>query len=189
MKKTAPVVAEVPFSSEYKFMATIHEPVKEVDGDGYDGKYVVHAKGAPDRMVPLCKYQAKGGVIGENEPMNSAYWIEQIAILSSHGLRVLALCRGSIGTSEVKKGDQLGPEFVNGRSEPWLTMMGLCAIVDPPRPECVQAIKEAHGAGVRVAMITGDHKDTAVAIGHQLGIVNPRIQRGRHRTGDGRHVG
>jgi magnesium-transporting ATPase (P-type) len=173
MKKSAPVVAEVPFSSEYKFMATIHKPVTEVDGDGYDGKYVVHVKGAPDRMVPLCKYQAKGGVVGENEPMNSAYWIEQIAILSSHGLRVLALCRGSIPTSEVKEGDQLGPEFVNERGEPWLTMMGLCAIVDPPRPECVQAIKEAHVGGIRVAMITGDHKDTAVAIGHQLGIVTP----------------
>jgi len=53
-------------------------------------------------------------------------------------------------------------------------MMGLCAIVDPPRPECVQAIKEAHVGGIRVAMITGDHKDTAVAIGHQLGIVSEK---------------
>jgi magnesium-transporting ATPase (P-type) len=174
MKKVAPVVAEVPFSSEYKFMATVHEPVPDVDGKDLDGKYVVHVKGAPDRMVPLCKYQAKAGVMGENEPMDSAYWIEQIAILSSHGLRVLALCRSSIDKSEVKEGDQLGPEFVNGRSEPWLTMMGLCAIVDPPRPECVQAIKEAHVGGIRVAMITGDHKDTAVAIGHQLGIVTPK---------------
>mmetsp|Transcript_24768 Transcript_24768/g.31756 ORF Transcript_24768/g.31756 Transcript_24768/m.31756 type:complete len:422 (+) Transcript_24768:1-1266(+) len=54
-------------------------------------------------------------------------------------------------------------------------MVGLCAIMDPPRPECVQAIKEAHGAGVRVAMITGDHKDTATAIGHMLGIVDEKF--------------
>jgi len=174
MKKSAPVVAEVPFSSEYKFMATVHEPVPEVDGSGLDGKYICHVKGAPDRMVPLCKYQAKAGVVGDNEAMDSAYWIEQIATLSSHGLRVLALCRGVIDKSEVKAGEQLGPEFVNGRSGPWLTMCGLCAIVDPPRPECVQAIKEAHVGGIRVAMITGDHKDTAVAIGHQLGIVTPK---------------
>ena len=172
MKKDLPVVAEVPFSSEYKFMATIHQPQADIDGPGLDDQYVVHVKGAPDRMVPLCKYQAKAGSVEETEPMNSKYWIEQIAILSSHGLRVLALCNGAVPKSSVKEGDQLGPEFVNERSEPWLTMMGLCAIVDPPRPECVQAIKEAHIGGVRVAMITGDHKDTAIAIGHQLGIVN-----------------
>ena len=53
-------------------------------------------------------------------------------------------------------------------------MIGLCAIVDPPRPECAQAIKEAHGAGVRVAMITGDHKDTALAIGATLVIVSAK---------------
>jgi magnesium-transporting ATPase (P-type) len=175
LKKGAGLIAEVTFSSDYKFMATVHEPVESVDGPGYDGKYVVHVKGAPDRMVPLCKYQAKAGLVASDqvEPINSAYWIEQVAILSSHGLRVLALLRGSIPKSEVKDGDQLGPEFVNERGQ-WLTMMGLCAIADPPRPECVQAIKEAHGAGVRVAMITGDHKDTAVAIGHQLGIVNEK---------------
>jgi magnesium-transporting ATPase (P-type) len=175
LKKGAGLIAEVPFSSDYKFMATVHEPVESVDGPGYDGKYIVHVKGAPDRMVPLCKYQAKAGLVASDqvEPINSAYWIEQIAILSSHGLRVLALLRGSIPKSEVKEGDQLGPEFVNGRGQ-WLTMVGLCAIVDPPRPECVQAIQEARGAGVRVAMITGDHKDTAVAIGRQLGIVTEK---------------
>lgn len=103
-----------------------------------------------------------------------AYWTEQIAILSSHGLRVLALCRGAVDKSEVKQGDQLKAEFVNGRDQPWLTIVGLCAIMDPPRPECVSAIAEAHGAGVRVAMITGDHRDTAVAIGSQLGIVDEK---------------
>merc|ERR1712071_95258 len=53
-------------------------------------------------------------------------------------------------------------------------MIGLCAIIDPPRPECVDAIKVAHGAGVRVAMITGDHKDTATAIGQMLGLVDEK---------------
>jgi len=173
MKKTSPIVAEVPFSSEYKFMATIHEP-SVYDGDLPD-QYVVHVKGAPDRMVKLCKDQAKAGIIGETEPIDINYWIENIAILSSHGLRVLGLCRASIPNDSVEKNENLGPEFVNGRDEKqWLTMVGLCAIMDPPRPECVQAIKEAHGAGVRVAMITGDHKDTATAIGHMLGLVDEK---------------
>lgn len=168
LKVQAPTVAEVPFSSEYKFMATVHAgAAASVD------EYVVHVKGAPDRMIKLCVDQASAGVVGETEPMNESYWIEQIAVLSSHGLRVLGLCRASVPRTTVEAGASLGPEFVDDRvPQQWLTMVGLCAIMDPPRPECVRAIQEAQGAGVRVAMITGDHKDTATAIGRMLGIVN-----------------
>ena len=172
MKDAAPIIAEVPFSSEYKFMATIHEPKEENDGPGNDGKLIVHVKGAPDRMVSLCDKQAKAGLLGETEPIDRDYWIEQIAIMSSHGLRVLALLRGTVDKDAVKEGESLGPEFVRDRGGPWLTLVGLCAIMDPPRPECVDAITEAHGAGVRVAMITGDHKDTALAIGIMLGLAD-----------------
>ena len=172
MKDEVPVIAEVPFSSEYKFMATIHNSKEENDGPGMEDKLIVHVKGAPDRMIPLCKNQAKGGVISETEPIDRDRWIEQIAILSSHGLRVLALLRGTLDKGEIEQGQQLGPEFVQDRGGPWLTMVGLCAIMDPPRPECVDAVTEAHGAGVRVAMITGDHRDTALAIGIMLGLVD-----------------
>lgn len=171
MKDEAPIIAEVPFSSEYKFMATVHESNPENDGPGMEDKLVIHVKGAPDRMVALCKDQVKGAVLGETEPLNKEYWLETIATLSSHGLRVLALLRGSLEKGSVKEGENLGPEFVRDK-EPWLTMVGLCAIMDPPRPECIDAIAEAHGAGVRVAMITGDHRDTALAIGANLGLVD-----------------
>lgn len=175
MKSGAPIVAEVPFSSEYKFMATVHEAQAVNDATTVSSdEYIVHAKGAPDRMVKVCSHQAKAGMIDETEPIDTAYWTEQIAILSSHGLRVLALCRGTVKKSQVKPGDQLKAVFVQGRDEPWLTMVGLCAIMDPPRPECVSAIAEAYSAGVRVAMITGDHKDTALAIGEQLGLVGDK---------------
>lgn len=176
LKKDCPIVAEVPFSSEYKFMATVHEPAADIDGDGYDGKLIVHAKGAPDRMLKVCNKQAKGGSLKAEdvEDIDEKYWTEQIATLSSHGLRVIALTRGTIPKGEVTQDQGLGPEFVNGRDQPWLTMVGLCAIMDPPRPECVQAISEAKRAGVRVAMITGDHKDTATAIGHMLGLVDEK---------------
>ena len=175
MKIDTPVIAEVPFSSEYKFMATVHESSVENDGVGMEDNLVVHVKGAPDRMLRLCSHQTKAGLIGETEPISKAYWRDQIAILSSHGLRVLALLRGTLPIGSVKHGDQLGPEFVQ-RDEPWLTMVGLCAIMDPPRPECVDAVAEAHGAGVRIAMITGDHKDTALAIGCMLGLVDEAHQ-------------
>jgi len=173
MKDAAPILAEVPFSSEYKFMATVHEPTIENDGpDNMDG-LVVHVKGAPDRMVSMCSHQAKEGKLSNDmkEPIKREYWIEQIAVLSSHGLRVLALCRGKVPKGSVKQGENLGPDFVKEKGE-WLTLIGLCAIMDPPRPECVSAISLAHGAGVRIAMITGDHKDTALAIGSQLGLVD-----------------
>ena len=176
LKNDCPIVAEVPFSSDYKFMCTVHEPA--ASDNAPDGKLIAYVKGAPDRMVKQCKFQAKGGSAGEEniEAVNEEYWIEQIAILSSHGLRVLGLCRAYIDKDSVKVGDNLGADFVTGRPEgKWLTMVGLCAIMDPPRPECVQAIREAHGAGVRVAMITGDHKDTATAIGLMLGIVDEKF--------------
>lgn len=176
VKDSAPVIAELPFSSDYKFMATVHEPVAENDTEHYTNNLIVHVKGAPDRMVPLCKYQAKGGSFAPDdlEPCNSQFWIEQIAILSSHGLRVIALTRAAIPKGSVTHGQQLGPDFVLERGEPWLTIIGLCAIMDPPRPECVQAVAEAHTAGVRVAMITGDHRDTALAIGGMLGLVDTK---------------
>jgi magnesium-transporting ATPase (P-type) len=155
MREQAPQVAEVPFSSEYKFMATVHKPVKEIDGDGYDNEYVVHVKGAPDRMVAMCSKQAKGGLLGKDneEPIDRDYWTKQISILSSYGLRVLALTRGTVPKSEVNQGDQLKPEFVKDKGQ-WLTIVGLCAIMDPPRPECVDAIATAKKAGVRTIMIT-----------------------------------
>jgi magnesium-transporting ATPase (P-type) len=171
VKDACPIIAEVPFSSEYKFMATVHKSDPDNDGPDLEDKLVIHVKGAPDRMVALCDKQAKAGMIGETEPIDRDFWIEQIAILSSHGLRVLALLRGTLDKGAVKEGEQLKPDFVRDR-EPWLTFVGLCAIVDPPRPECVVAIEEAHHASVRVAMITGDHKDTALAIGAQLGLVD-----------------
>jgi magnesium-transporting ATPase (P-type) len=172
MKEAAPILAEIPFSSEYKFMATVHESSVENDGPGMEDKIIVHVKGAPDRMVPLCDKQAKAGQLSESEPIDRAYWIEQIAVLSSHGLRVLALLRGDLEKGSIKEDEQLGPEFVQDRGGPWLTLVGLCAIMDPPRPECVDAVALANGAGVRVAMITGDHKDTALAIGLMLGLVD-----------------
>jgi len=108
-------------------MATIHNPIVENDGEDYMNELVVHVKGAPDRMIPLCKYQAKDGNFDKAslEPVDQNFWIDQIAILSSHGLRVLALTRASIPNGCCSDGEQLGPEFVTGREEPWLTIVGL----------------------------------------------------------------
>jgi len=103
LKSTAPLVNEVSFSSDYKFMATVHKSVNEIDGAGNvpDDHYVVHVKDGPDRMLSLCDTQATSGLMGPSnlEPINPKYWTEQIAILSSHGLRVLGICRATVPKS------------------------------------------------------------------------------------------
>ena len=176
MKQKSPIIAEVPFSSSYKFMATIHEPMPEIDGDGLDGHYIVHVKGAPDKIISLCNNQAKAGELSDVEPIRRNYWTEEIVSLSSHGLRVMALARSVVPKREINVGGQLGPEFISELADKLvLTMIGLCAIQDPPRPECIDAIDVAHKAGVRVMMITGDHKDTAIAIGTILGLVDAKF--------------
>ena len=171
LRRSASTVAEIPFSSEFKFMATVHEPVLEVDGSIPEYHFVLHVKGSPGALFKLCSQQSTHGTTIDVEPFNEDYWEEKVVTMSKHGLRVLALCRGVVAESSIRDGESLGPELIQSKGR-WLTMVCLVAIMDPPRPECVQAIKEAHTAGIRVAMITGDHASTAKAIGGMIGITD-----------------
>jgi magnesium-transporting ATPase (P-type) len=67
------IVTEGPFNSSYKLMSTIHEPCGYYDGQGHDGKYIVHVKGAPDQMLALCSNQAKAGNTYTGEPLRTNY--------------------------------------------------------------------------------------------------------------------
>src|SRR5690606_33260353 len=147
-------VAVVPFESENKFMATL-------DADP-DGGLHVHVKGAPDRVLDRCTTQVGPG--GSTEPLDRASWDGQIDALGGQGLRVLAAARrpATDGTTSLDVAD-----VADG-----LELCGLVGIVDPPRPEAVEAIAECRDAGIRVKMITGDHAGTALAIGREMGIVD-----------------
>ncbi len=147
-------VAVVPFESENKFMATL-------DADP-DGGLHVHVKGAPDRVLDRCATQL--GPDGGSEPLDRAFWDAQIDALGGQGLRVLAAARrpAADGTAELDVAD-----VADG-----LELCGLVGIVDPPRPEAIEAIAECRDAGIRVKMITGDHAGTALAIGREMGIVD-----------------
>ncbi|MDF2805415.1 MAG: carbonate dehydratase, partial [Cellulosimicrobium sp.] len=148
-------VAVVPFESENKFMATL-------DADP-DGGLHVHVKGAPDRVLDRCATQV--GEDGGTEPLDRAFWDAQIDALGGRGLRVLAAARrtAAAGTDDLDLDD-----VADG-----LELCGLVGIVDPPRPEAIEAIAECRDAGIRVKMITGDHAGTALAIGREMGIVDP----------------
>jgi magnesium-transporting ATPase (P-type) len=150
--------AEIPFESENKFMATLNR----VPG----GESRIFLKGAPDRLLDRCPQQRGEG--DSVEPLDRSFWEQQIEELSNQGLRVLAAAAREVDDG---KGDltleDLGQEMV---------FLGLVGIIDPPRPEAIEAIKICHKAGIRVKMITGDHAGTAKAIGKEMGI------------GDGNHA-
>ncbi|MBM7479924.1 cation-translocating P-type ATPase [Oerskovia jenensis] len=154
-------VALVPFESENKYMATLTE---DPDGDLH-----VLVKGAPDRVLDRCSTQT--GPDGRPEPLDRDFWSAQIDEIGAQGLRVLAAARASAapGATTLAPGDL----------EAGLELVGLVGIVDPPRPEAVEAIAQCQDAGITVKMITGDHSGTALAIAREMGIVPPT------GTGDG----
>ena len=158
-RRLYPRVAEVPFDSEYKFMATFHE-LEE------DGRKVVRCfvKGAPD--VLLARSSRARDVDGSELPIDD--YRERVLAendrLAGDGLRVLAVASRDYDPQSF---DPDGP-LVDEVQE--LTLLALVAIVDPPRKEAKDAIAECKEAGIRARMITGDHVTTAGAIADQLGI-------------------
>lgn len=142
-------VGVVPFDSENKFMATLNEAA--------DGSRAILVKGAPDRLLDRSLTQR--GSAGA-QPLDRSFWDAAVDELSAQGLRVLAAARKPTRADDVSI-DDLGD----------LEFLGLWGIVDPPRPEAIEAIADCHTAGIRVKMITGDHAGTAVAIGREMGLI------------------
>lgn len=162
-------VGVIPFESEHKFMVTFHkQPVDE------RGTYLAVIKGAPDRLASRSNKMLKED--GTEVDFDSQFWTEQVAQLSSNGYRCLAVCQTTISAPMLVDITGQGAAWLTKAEKPFLTFVGLVAILDPPREECITAIKEAHRAGILVKMITGDHPATAKAIGKQLGIVDGEHQ-------------
>ncbi|BBX15457.1 carbonate dehydratase [Mycolicibacterium duvalii] len=142
--------AEVPFESAHKFMVTLDEAP--------DGQRWLHVKGAPDRLLDRSTTQLRAGVA---EPLDRDFWHARVDELSHQGLRVLAAARRPAGGA-----DSVAIED----ADTGLEFLGVVGIVDPPRPEAIDAIANCHSAGIRVKMITGDHVGTAKAIAREMGI-------------------
>lgn len=142
-------IGVVPFDSAHKFMATLNESP--------DGARAILVKGAPDRLLgrSLTQRGAAGSV-----PLDRAFWERAVDDLSAQGLRVLAGARKPTRAADVSMDDLEDLEF-----------LGLWGILDPPRPEAIEAISDCHAAGIRVKMITGDHAGTALAISREMGLV------------------
>ncbi|MFC8681647.1 cation-translocating P-type ATPase [Microbacterium ureisolvens] len=153
-------VAVIPFDSANKLMATLNEGARSGGAPGEVSRAIL-VKGAPDRLLERSLTQR--GADGA-EPLDLARWEQAIARLSGQGLRVLAAARKPVRatTDEFALDDLVDLEF-----------LGLWGIVDPPRPEAVEAIADCHTAGIRVKMITGDHAGTALAIANEMGLAGP----------------
>ncbi|HVX79544.1 MAG TPA: HAD-IC family P-type ATPase [Bradyrhizobium sp.] len=148
-----PRIDAIPFESEHKFMATLHSSA--------DGRECLFVKGAPEVVLEHCdRHQAVGS---QPEPLDRTHFLQAADLLAGQGERVLALAwlenpglkTGSLAPADLPKD---------------LVLLGLIGLLDPPRKEAIEAVKECHGGGVRVTMITGDHKITAAAIAKMLGI-------------------
>jgi len=169
LRRRHPRLADVPFDSANKFMATAHEMVT------VSGERVVRllVKGAPD--VLLARSVTIIDCDGALAPIASRRdeLVAHNERLAAQGLRVLAVAQREFDSDAWAELEASGTdpiELVDG-----LTLVALAGIVDPPRPEARQAIAEAHRAGIDVKMITGDHAVTAAAIGKELGLVGQSV--------------
>lgn len=158
--KVLPRVAEAPFDSVRKMMSTVHKES--------NGKFVQYTKGAPDELLKACtQILTKDGAVPLTDTHRSAIMAENKK-MANKALRVLA--------SALKQTDSM-PENISPESlERNLTFIGLTGMIDPVRPEVKVAIEKCRHAGIRPIMITGDHKDTAVAIAKELGIISNENQ-------------
>src|SRR5271169_5440119 len=152
-RAASPRIDAIPFESEHKFMATLHRFA--------DGGEALLVKGAPEVILDHCDRQQM--VVGQPAPLDRAHFMRASDTLAAQGERVLGLAW--LEKPGVKAGN-LGPADLP-RS---MVLLGLVGLLDPPRKEAIEAVKECHRGGIRVTMITGDHKITAAAIAKMLGI-------------------
>ncbi len=161
-----PRVAEVPFDSDYKFMATFHNLTNE------QGKPVVRAfvKGAPDVLIARSSYywmpgEEKRPVTDENRKLA----LDENERIAKAGERIMVVARKDFDPATFDPKAKLIDLMQD------LTLLAMVGIVDPPRNEAKDAIAKCHSAGIQVRMITGDHAVTAAAIGRELGITGTAL--------------
>ena len=159
LEKKSPRIDEAPFDSARKMMSTVHK-----SGEGF----VQYTKGAPDALLSRCTHYAEDGKILPMTDAKRQEILNSNKAMADRALRVLAVAK----RDWAEKPENNAPEYL----ERDLVFLGLTGMIDPIRPEVKAAIAECRGAGIRAVMITGDHRDTAVAIAKELGIITDESQ-------------
>ncbi|MEM4255097.1 MAG: calcium-translocating P-type ATPase, SERCA-type [Candidatus Norongarragalinales archaeon] len=150
LKEKSEFIHEIPFSSERKMMSVARK---------HGGKSLVFVKGAPEVVVQKCTHVLKGGKESKLALKEKQEVLAQNKRMALKALRVLALA--------FRKFEGKGER----QMESDLVFLGLVGMMDPPRPEAKRAVEACKAAGIRVVMITGDNKETALAVGRELGVV------------------
>lgn len=148
-KEHYPQIAMIPFESERGYMATLHK---------HGSKKLIFIKGAPEKLLDMCTQCAAADELRTTEILNHAH------IFAKQGLRVLAMAYKEVSHDAV----EISHHDVEGN----LVFAGIQGMMDPPRPEVIDAIKNCKKAGIKVVMITGDHATTALAIAKMIGIID-----------------
>ena len=159
LEEFQPRVAEAPFDSGRKMMSTIHDT---------PNGFMQYTKGAPDEVLRRCTEYMENGEIHQMTQEKRLEILAQNKTMADKALRVLA----AAGRMHKELPEDVSPEAL----EQELCFIGLVGMIDPVRPEVKDAIVQCRSAGVRPVMITGDHKDTAVAIARELGIIESADQ-------------
>ncbi|WP_084282212.1 HAD-IC family P-type ATPase [Deefgea rivuli] len=147
-------IDSIPFESEHRFMATLNQDA--------NGQQMLLVKGAPEVILEHCSHQQLQN--GEIVPIDRAHFNAASDALAGQGERVL-------GIAWLNQPEGLNVGNLSAADLPRnLVLLSLIGLLDPPRKEAIEAIKECHAGGIRVTMITGDHKITAAAIAKMLGI-------------------
>ena len=153
-------IGEVPFDSGRKMMTTVHR--------SDDGALIQFTKGAPDELLKRCTKALVNGSVVELTDAIRADILKANKAMADKALRVLAAAKKDLS--------DVPAEYTTESVEHDLCFVGLVGMIDPVRPEVKPAIDECRSAGIRPIMITGDHKDTAIAIAMQLGIISDASQ-------------
>jgi Ca2+-transporting ATPase len=145
---------EIPFESDRMYMATLYQ-------DTINGGTIAFIKGAPDRVAGMCDRELDTD--SRETPFDAKMATEANNIMGAEGLRMLAMAckRFPAGTAHLE------PEMIAGGC----VFLGIQGMYDPPRDEVFEAIKQAKTSGIRVIMVTGDHRVTAVSVARRLGII------------------
>lgn len=151
-----PRVDVVPFESQQQYMATLHAPAAGADT-------IAFVKGSAERLLARCGMAL--GASGEPVSLDAEHILRAVDGLAARGLRVLAFAE--------KRFPEAKRQLDHADLEDGLVFLGLQAMMDPPRPEALEAVRLCREAGIGVKMITGDHAATALAIAARLGIGAP----------------
>lgn len=169
--KEFPRIDAIPFESQHQYMATLH---KKADTE----EKTIYMKGSAESILSRCSDTFISP--GKNDTFEPEHFNSVANEMAGRGLRVLALARRICESGK----KSISHEDVSGG----MTFLGFQAMIDPPRPEAIQAVKACKTAGIAVKMITGDHELTALAVARKIGIEDEKSADGREHVLNGKSI-